>query len=68
MQQHTRHIYSSLHITSLMQPHTRHIYGLTIVVLCSLEQEIGSAVLLVGKLLIYFVTKVWHSLDEVMLD
>ena len=34
-----------------MQQHTRHIYGLTIVVLCSLEQEVVTVVLLVGKLL-----------------
>jgi hypothetical protein len=51
-----------------MQQHTRHIYGLSLVVLCSLEQEVGTVVLFVGKLLNYFVIKVWHSLDEVMLD
>jgi hypothetical protein len=37
--------------------------------LCSLEQEGGAAVPIVGKLCHQnFVIKVWHSLDEVMLD
>ena len=52
---------SPWHVTSFMQQHTGHFWT-HLVVLCSLEQEGGAAVLR-GNILSSNFIKVWHSLD-----